>query len=654
MVHYNAARASYSMMNRTLTLLLLGMLAPVSSFASAANDVRAQFRSALEVAERGAVPATPDSAALREYLLYPDLQGARLLAQLKQAPSAALDRGIAAFIAAEPSLPVTPGLRRAWLQSLAERKLWREYLQHYEADGAAPDLVCLYYEARIETGDQQALLADQLLDFWQDAPQMPQSCVSPFDWLEAQGRQTPDAIERRARKALADGNAGLAAWLIRSLPAERAAPLQQWESLLRDPATALDRLSADTRATFEFAAVEAAFSRLAPRSPTVAAARLRALGRERFSAGEYAELQRWVALGLSWDRNAEALPWFESLPEAYADERVHEWRVRAALWQRRFDLASMWLHAMPPGMAAEQRWSYWRARSLELLGRTQQSRQIYERLAGENGYYCLLAAWRLGRDYQPSPRSFADDLIIQSELLERRDVQRARELLLAERDVWANVEWRRVVSELDEAQKLQAARLASHWGWHIQAVTLLAGLDIHDIFELSYPDPYAELIRRNARDVGIADEVIYGVMRQESLFNPRATSPANAYGLLQLLLPTAREVARRRGDPRPDSDDLMRPQTNIPLGATFLRELNERFGGQWLPALAGYNAGPNAARRWLPAQALDPDIWIENIPYNQTRGYVQKVLWHVTVHKWRSTGKPQPPAALLQPVREPS
>src|SRR5690606_1712463 len=121
--------------------------------------------------------------------------------------------------------------------------------------------------------------------------------------------------------------------------------------------------------------------------------------------------------------------------------------------------------------------------------------------------------WRLGRPYLPAPRPFADDLIAQSELLERNDVQRARELLLAERDAWAHIEWRRAVADLDDAQRLQAARLASAWGWHIQAVTLLAGLGIHDMFELSYPDPYADLIRRSARDTGIPGHLVYGVMR---------------------------------------------------------------------------------------------------------------------------------------------
>ena len=77
------------------------------------------------------------------------------------------------------------------------------------------------------------------------------------------------------------------------------------------------------------------------------------------------------------------------------------------------------------------------------------------------------------------------------------------------------------------------------------------------------------------------------------------------------------------------------------LGAGQLRILLDRFGGQTAVALAGYNAGPNAAARWLPGESLDPDIWIENIPYTETRGYVQRVLWHSLVFAWLGSGDAQ-------------
>ncbi|MGH8457639.1 MAG: lytic transglycosylase domain-containing protein, partial [Stenotrophobium sp.] len=130
----------------------------------------------------------------------------------------------------------------------------------------------------------------------------------------------------------------------------------------------------------------------------------------------------------------------------------------------------------------------------------------------------------------------------------------------------------------------------------------------------------------------------------------QAVSRANAYGLLQLLLPTAREVARRWKQPTPSIDDLFRPEVNVPLGAAYLRELRDKFDGRYILALAAYNAGPKAVARWLPDTTQDADIWIENIPFNETRSYIQRIVWHVAVFGWRETGKAQDVSDLLQPV----
>jgi soluble lytic murein transglycosylase len=130
-------------------------------------------------------------------------------------------------------------------------------------------------------------------------------------------------------------------------------------------------------------------------------------------------------------------------------------------------------------------------------------------------------------------------------------------------------------------------------------------------------------------------------MRQESLYRRDALSSAGARGLLQMLPETARRTASKWKRPRPSPTDLFDPVINVPLGAANLRSLADRFGGQTLVALAGYNAGPNAAARWMPSESLDPDVWVENIPYNETRSYVQRILWHNVVFSWLESGKPQ-------------
>ncbi|MEW6166092.1 MAG: transglycosylase SLT domain-containing protein [Pseudomonadota bacterium] len=615
-------------------------------------DVREQFRLAYAQAERGLAGSAPDSEVLRGYVLYPDLQAARLLFALDAAADSELDKKVDALLAAYPDLPVARELRRRWLLSLADRGLWSEFLRRYtQADEA---LVCHYYLARIQTtvsAEERTALAAELADFWRTAPQMPAACLPPFRWLEQQPVFTTALVVQRARNALHAGNLELADWLIRKLPEVDAAPLRRWARLLRDPGAELAAIAANPQLEVEWDALVAGYGTLAVRDPDRALQLLPRLGRERFDARQYAQLQRWTALGLSWDRRPEAIEWFQALPDEVADERVHEWRVRSALWQRRMELASVWLHGLPPRVGEQSGWAYWRARSLQAVGREQQAIQLFRTLAQENGYYSLLSAWRLGEPYRPRARAFPDDPAAQRELGERLPIVRARELYFVGRDHWANIEWIRATRDLDAAMRLQAARLASRWGWHLQAVTILAELDALDILEVSYPEAFDDYIRRSARDVGLPPEWIYGLMRQESLFHPRAVSPSNAYGLLQLLLPTAREVARRRGEPAPSPEDLFEPEVNIPLGATYLSEMRSRFGGQFVPAVAAYNAGPNAVKRWLPQTPLDADIWIENVPYTQTRGYVQKVLWHIAARGWRKQGEPQDLSPLLRPVQ---
>ena len=141
------------------------------------------------------------------------------------------------------------------------------------------------------------------------------------------------------------------------------------------------------------------------------------------------------------------------------------------------------------------------------------------------------------------------------------------------------------------------------------------------------------------------------MLRQESLYQPWAVSSAGAVGLMQLLPSTARITAKREGLPRPTRETLLEPGKNLPLGAATLEELIERFDGQVLLALAGYNAGPGAVRRWLPSRAMDADVWVENIPYNETRGYVQRIMWHSVVFQWLEDRQPEDAAAWLVEVR---
>jgi soluble lytic murein transglycosylase len=139
-------------------------------------------------------------------------------------------------------------------------------------------------------------------------------------------------------------------------------------------------------------------------------------------------------------------------------------------------------------------------------------------------------------------------------------------------------------------------------------------------------------------------------MRQESLFRADAVSRADARGLMQMLPATAAAVARRWRLPPPPPGGLFDPAVAVPLGAAYLRELLDRYGGQLAPGLAAYNAGTAPVARWQPAQPLAADIWIENIPYNETRSYVQHIFEHIVAFAWVRDAEPPRLESLMPAV----
>jgi len=194
-------------------------------------------------------------------------------------------------------------------------------------------------------------------------------------------------------------------------------------------------------------------------------------------------------------------------------------------------------------------------------------------------------------------------------------------------------------------------REAAALGWYDQAIVTGTRLGVFRDFDALFPQPYAALVQQAARDAGIDAAWVYGVMRKESAFKPDAISSAGALGLLQMLPGTAAMTAKAAGLPVPKGEALKDPAINLPLGALHLREVLDKANGHWPMALAAYNAGFRAAARWLPPASMEADVWIENIPYNETRIYVQRILFHTAVYQWLATGKPVSAAAWLPPVQ---
>jgi soluble lytic murein transglycosylase len=659
-------------MSRKIIAGLLGLLLGCAATPTHANDgesrqdaARQAFVDAMaSVAVTASTGAARDDATLRTYALYPYLQAARLRRQLELVTPAAagtvdallpVDQDVTAFLREHGSAPVTARLRDAWLTSLATRREWKTYLEHYDPGrDDSPALRCHSLAARVAT-DQTAGLADALAETWLTGKSLPDACDPALDWWRARGGPGVELTTRRARLALEAGDGALARYLARSLPAERAAPLLQWAALIERPSREIEALIADPARAVEDVALEDGWTRFARSDPERAAARLPALVTSRKldvrGASPYALA---VALALSWSRMPGALDFFAQVhPDDY-DERAHEWHARAALWARDWKRAAAAIAGMPETLRSQARWRYWAARSAEQLGDFTQAREGYAQVIPTDNWYAALASARLDRKVVPNLQSLGLSERAVDRLAQLPALVRTRELLRCQMESEAAEEWRTALGELTLEQQRDAVGLASRWGWHHQAIASAARQRLFNDYELLYPRPYEHDVREASRRTGLPRDLIYAIIRQESLYRADAGSSAGALGLMQLLPSTARIVARRAQLPVPSRTQLLDPAVNIPLGASFLADLVQRFDGETALAAAAYNAGPNAARRWLPPEPLDLDVWAENIPFNETRAYVQRVAWHALVFEWLEARKPREVSDWLRSVKPPA
>jgi len=629
---------------------LLLVLSAVSVNADPYTTVRREFQSAYAaVGTTDPGTAVADSDALRSYPLYPYLQAERLRNRLTD-PTAAAD--IAAFLAVNGDQPVARSLRRSWLMELALRKQWDAFLAAYREDlDDTAAARCNALVARIALG-RTAGLAESATETYLDPGSLPPACDPVIDWLRGQSLLTPALVEKRARLALGAGEAALARFLARSLPDAQAAPINQWAALIEQPGTAVDALIAAPSRPVETPALLDGWSRAARADAEATATRFPALVQARgFDERAASPFALAVALPLSWRRDPRALEFFSRVHADDFDERGHEWWVRAALWAGDWPLVQRAIAAMPEDLRHQNRWRYWDARAAEQLGDREAASRGYAAVLPTDNWYAALSAARLDRRFTPSLQPIPRDAAMLQRVAAEPGLVRTRELILVDLQSEANLEWRVATDLLAPELRAQAVRLASGWGWHLQAISTAAKLGIFNDYELLYPRPFDAEVRAAARATRLPGELIYAVIRQESLFRIDARSSAGATGLMQLLPETARRTAASAGLARPSLNDLLDPAVNVKLGSTYLRGLLDRADGQWPIAIAGYNAGPGAARRWLPSAPMEADVWVENIPYNETRAYVQRVHWHSLVFAWLGDGKPRDANAWRGMVR---
>lgn len=535
----------------------------------------------------------------------------------------AADARIADFLARHPGSRMAEALRAEWLKSLGQREAWLLYLAEYPRL-VRPETVHHCYAHRAEWAQGNRSRQREVVALWFTGRDLPSACTPLFTRLIEEGLLREEDVWRRLRLAFEAGNPNVARAVAVSLPAsERPAPASI-DLAASDPARALGgALDFSRRGDREVALY--ALDGLARRSSDEAERALRRW------APQFSEMERRVAWArlASWAarrHEPRALAWFAQAGPEVLNDFQREWWARAALRAGDWQTVRNAIDGMDEAMRAQAVWRYWRARALAATGQRVAANAIFLPLSREHHYYGQLAQEELG----PVAQAPLVNVKTGGEALDAvaREAGIARAVALYELGLRqeATQEWNWTIREFSDTQLLAAAELARRMEWYDRAInTAERTRDLHD-FELRFIAPYRELAQKAARENGIDEAWVFGLMRQESRFVSHARSRVGASGLMQIMPATGRWIAQRLGIKGFHPDAMQDPAKNIQFGAYYLRHVQDRLDGSPVLATAAYNAGPGRAQRWRDTREMEAAVYIESIPFSETRDYVKKVM----------------------------
>ncbi|MEE4298977.1 MAG: transglycosylase SLT domain-containing protein [Pseudomonadales bacterium] len=661
---------------RRVGLLLALLLTAPFAHGLTLEEQRAEYDAAL--ADLYAVRLKSFDARLErlaDYPLLPYLHYQRLMRYV----SSASPEQVSAFRTRFAETPLADIALRQWLDNLAERGQWALYRDHYDAEiagGTAAE--CRYHRARLETGEvEEAFAAARRL--WLVDHSQPDVCDPLFSaWQRAGGIDDALAWER-LHLAVSAGRTGLGSYLTRFLDEGASRALgEQYLALHRSPhrLARMDRVGDGSRPEREAQIVAHTLERLARRDARLADAQWqRWRTRLAFAAHQAAAVREQILRYTArQDGGAELMQ--ASWPPPELADRVAEDLVaelaRRAISEARWEDAASWIDRLPEHARRKPAWQYWTARAAAVTGDSEapdssigtargsmlppepdavltaapapapSATARLDALSRQRNYYGFLAADRLGRPYALEAAE-ADVTDAEISALKRRPaLQRAIELRAIGELPEARREIAWLMRRLSDRDLLVLAEYARRIGWHRQSIQATIAAEHWDQIDLRFPLAYADTMIASAQARDLPPHWLFAVARQESAFMHDARSGAGALGIMQLLPSTARSTARSAGIPLGGTWQLIDERKNIEIGSTYLSQMYERYDRNRILASAAYNAGPGRVDRWVKERDPHPaDVFVETIPFRETRGYVQNILAFSLIYAMR-LGEEQP------------
>ena len=558
---------------------------------------------------------------LDKHVLEPWVEYWRLSLRLEDAQAEDVRR----FFSTYPNTYVAEVLRGEWLKVLGKRADWKALdleLANYPHDDL--EIRCYVWLSRAVRGDQAALDEAQAL-MWLEPRELPESCEDVAAKLWKENRLSVADVWQRVRVLFENGQITAAKEALGYLPKEEAPDERALAEAARHPKRLLEKLPKNMERRAAREVVILAAIRQARNDPEAAAEALEGPLSRRLPEADLRYL--WGRVGYEGARQHKegALSWYARAGAVRMDDEQLAWKVRAALRRGHWQTVRDTIDRMSPEVRRYSAWTYWYGRALAAHGEETGSRAYYLRIAGQADYYGLLADEELG--YVGTLPEAQHEPTEEEVEKAKRDpgLARARELFRIGLRTEAVKEWTFSIRRFDDVQLLAAAELARREEIYDRTIHTADRTQRTHNYNLRYPVPFHDVFSEYAKDHGLDEAWVLGLVRQESRFIADARSAAGAAGLMQLMPRTARFVASKIGMRRYRHRDVTKVETNVRLGSRYMKLVLDQLGHPVL-ASAAYNAGPSRARRWRDAKPLEGAIYIENIPFLETRDYVRKVM----------------------------
>jgi soluble lytic murein transglycosylase len=593
---------------------------------------REKQRAAFMRAERNVWSMGDDELleALRELGDYP-LSPYLIAKKLRHRMSLNDEQAVRAFLAQYEDAPFAKRLRRDWLEYLAKRNQRSLFIEFYQTSNSTK-MQCHFLRFQYEAGVAKEDIFEQIPALWNVGKSQDDTCDPIFGvWMKA-GKLTEDLVLHRIEKAADGGRHQLIPYLRTLLPTDKQYIADRWQEVRKDPANVRHLVRYPGKLpNIEAQIISYGLSRLIWRDEDLALKTYeRARTRIAFSDKQRARIIHRFAVALAIDEHPDAERWLVEASLVEPESETMRWHLAYLLKKQDWQSIALLIEKSPPQLTNENQFQYWLARAYESLERGDEAELLYAQLAQERHYYGFLASARLQRPYSFQNQPVEADTRALTKIVNIESTQRAYELRKLERFYHARLEWIYTQRKLNDHEKLAAAVVSSHWEWHDQSIFSLSREGYLDDVDRRFPMAFAQLLTREANKNDIPPEWAFAIARRESSFMSDAVSSANARGLMQVLPSTARYLEKRRVTAK----DLLDANTNARIGNKYLRYLMNKLDDNLLLATASYNAGWRKVKQWLPEQGSVPaDIWVETIPYRETRNYVKAVLAYQQIYQ---------------------